>query len=110
MVTISGAILVSLSRLFHNSNNSESDNTLPACVPQFLEARGSQRGVSKTRGRGRGLFFFFLKNTVLGLTLTLILKQHSLKKERPRPRILLTPKSKHGIISCVYNYELLKVT
>ena len=61
MVTISGAILVSLSRLFHNSNNSESDNTLPACVPQFLEARGSQRGVSKTRGRGRGLFFFFFK-------------------------------------------------
>ena len=68
-------------------------------------------GVGKTRDRGwgrrRGRLFF--KESVLGLgleliltltltlnnpnlTLTLTLKQHSLKKDRPQPRVLLTPR------------------
>ena len=71
-------------------------------------------GVGKTRGRdwGRGRGRLFFKESVLGLglefiltltltlnnpnlTLTLItltLKQHSLKKDRPQPRVLLTPR------------------
>ena len=56
MVTISGAILVSLSRLFHNSNNSESDNTLPA-YPNFWKHE-EVKGLSVKRGVGAYLFFF----------------------------------------------------
>ena len=68
-------------------------------------------GVGKTRGRrwGRGRGRLFFKESVLGLgleliltltltlnnpnlTLTLTLKQHSFKKDRPQPRVLLTPR------------------
>ena len=57
MVTISGAILVSLSRLFHNSNNSESDNTLPA-YPNFWKHE-EVKGLSVKRGVGVGAYLFF---------------------------------------------------